>query len=170
MSVRQTGGKSGTETVRILPENKFCNRSMLVCIQGWGRGEPYGQILHPECKETVPFMGLAELCLGIGRMASSLENSRERAECHITEKRPGQTLYGSARQEILFVEVFARQHRSLQGRYRGRLTGGRHIYFRSALELMASVKQWGRKRKNNTRSLVQPAFLKGIVPTGVKNR
>lgn len=141
--------------------DEFSGKSMLVCIQGWERGEPFGVIAHPECKETVPFKSLAELCLGIEQMAGSLETLQIRAECHFPEGRYRQQLHGRKMQEIIILELFAKQHKSLQGRIRGRLTGGRYVYFRSALELLAFLGNCRRNSKNNTQDLARPPFLAG---------
>ena len=141
MFVEQKDRKDKTGTTGILPGQGFSSKNMLICIQGWDGEEPYGIAVHPGCKKTVPFQGLAELCLAIDGIASFLEILQESAEECFPKGRLGLPLYGKKVQEIFLLELFARQHKSLQGRFRGRLTGGKHIYFRSALELMAFMKE-----------------------------
>lgn len=159
--MEQKIGKTGTESKRFLPGDGFSGRSMLVCIQGWRRGEPFGVIAHPECKGTEPFKSLAGLCLGIGRMACSLEALQKRARCRFPEERPRLRLHGRKIQEVMVLELFARQHGSLQGRIRGRVTGGRHVYFCSALELQAFLRDCGGSSKSNAQGLARPSFMAG---------
>lgn len=139
--VEQRDRKGKTGMTGGLPGRGFSNKSMLICIQGWKGGEPYGIAAHPDCEKAVPFQGLAELCLAIDGIASFPEMLPESTKGCFPKGWLGLQLYGKKVQEILLLELFARQHKSLQGRFRGRSTGGKHIYFRSALELMTFMKE-----------------------------
>ena len=79
--VEQRDRKGKTGMTGGLPGRGFSNKSMLICIQRWKGGEPYGIAAHPDCEKSVPFQGLAELCLAIDGIASFPERRCRKSSC-----------------------------------------------------------------------------------------
>lgn len=136
---------------------------MLIRIRGTDRGELHGDIIQYYLQEPVPFQNIRELIFRIDGVSRLLRPAPEE-EFHSLKRRGNQdkrqvlqmpescgrlatldSLRGEeffhrfpavGVQEMICLELIGRQHMSLQGRIRGGLTGGKDIYFRSALELM----------------------------------
>lgn len=152
---------------------EICSRVMLVRILGTDREEPYGDIVHPNLRQPVPYQSLAQLSISIDRIARYLKLTDGRNTFHPSEYLfgedtvlpeeyrgtipEGQWSEGACQeperkkmQEIVSVEVIGGNHRSLQGRIQGRLTGGRYRYFCSVLDLMYLFMGMQQKKKKLT--------------------
>ncbi len=151
---------------------EICSRVMLVRILGTDR-ELYGDIVHPNLRQPVPYQSLAQLSISIDRIARYLKLTDGRNTFHPSEYLfgedtvlpeeyrgtipEGQWSEGACQeperkkmQEIVSVEVIGGNHRSLQGRIQGRLTGGRYRYFCSVLDLMYLFMGMQQKKKKLT--------------------
>ena len=152
---------------------EICSRVMLVRILGTDREELYGDIVHPNLRQPVPYQSLAQLSISIDRIARYLKLTDGRNTFHPSEYLfgedtvlpeeyrgtipEGQWSEGACQeperkkiQEIVSVEVIGGNHRSLQGRIQGRLTGGRYRYFCSVLDLMYLFMGMQQKKKKLT--------------------
>lgn len=134
---------------------------ILVCIHGSGNRGIYGKIVNFYLKEPVAFAGSADLILKMDLICDQLEETgvetdkpflncemkqrfrRKHCGClnvsaeYLLNRQSGLT-YPEAMQakELLTVSIDFRRNFSMQGRVRGRLTEGRYVCFRSALELL----------------------------------
>lgn len=129
---------------------------LIILIQGMKEGELYGYLVHSHMQKLSPFKNMQELMFaidGVGREkpfptlkdiedaktenlkiseAEDLDLSGERK----TEGRPYGGLSRLKPREFFHLSLIGRYHGSFQGSIRGSLTGGRYVYFQSALELM----------------------------------
>ena len=131
--------------------------AMLIRIFGKKDQEPYGDIVHYHLKKPVPYQGAAELVLRIDAISRGF-NLPASESTFRSVRRPrdetGNVLPGEYWQEetasektgdtspppkvrdTIYLQVFGRQHTSIQGRIWGKATRKRYVSFRSALELI----------------------------------
>lgn len=136
---------------------------MLVLVQGSRDRELYGSVVHMALQEPVPYGNIRELLLTldtIGRqlgLSPSKEGFRtlgggsggefcrtepewnRNGEEYDEESRFWSQIRAQKPREFFQLHLAGMQNSSLQGSVRGRLTKGRHVYFRSALELMSML-------------------------------
>lgn len=144
-----------------VPGKETYDTSFLIGLQGKNEAGVYGSVMHVNLQKPVPFSSTAELIFRIeeiSRFLRLLERDREfrslqgendakafrlPAEyCKIVplyqvmEHGLSREFYKTASKEKIYLHLIGRQNMSLQGRIKGRQTGGEFVYFRSALELM----------------------------------
>lgn len=135
--------------------------TMVVSICKIQEGGLYGHILHGRLKLPVPYRGTCDLVLKADAISKQFRPCGSDGEYRCL--RDGLT--GAAAilppeyreempeglwknhscdaefcqlgtKEAFCLQILERQNYSLQGRLRGRLTGGKYVYFRSGMELM----------------------------------
>lgn len=141
--------------------------AMLICIHGEKEGEIYGNILNCYLKSPVAFQNLGDLILKLDEMCNWLrtpqysmeprflnkeiekkywervdmkkfEQIKSEFKCLNTSQIFSQVVKA---QKTLLVKIEFRLQASLQGHVIGKITKGRYIGFRSALELMRMIKE-----------------------------
>lgn len=161
-----------TETGRYAPTQGGSQVSVfLICIRN-KQGDLRGTILNYYVEEPVEFVGILDLGLKLDRLCSKLHRpmatteprflshsmkqayeNREAMEWKISgtdgslqkNKEKWMSL-GASAYEILAIEIHQRQFSSMQGRIRGKCSGGIFVSFRSALELMRMLHEYERMR------------------------
>lgn len=153
--------KEKTRQRASVPGTEGYDTSFLIGLQGRNEAGLYGSIMHVNLQKPVPFSGAGELIFRIeeiSRFLNLLERDREFRSLRggtaakafglpeeyckpvplhqIMEHGLSREFYKVASREKLYLQLIGRQHMSLQGRIKGRPTGGEYVYFRSALELM----------------------------------
>lgn len=155
----QAGCKKMVTTARI--------STMLVCIHGKKGEDLFGEILNCYMEKPVPFSSLGDLILKMDEMCNWIgtphptteprfinkqmekqynkrmegkNNIPMRAKIQLMESSLLITKAVKAR-ETLMVKIEYRQFSSLQGRVLGKMTAGKYIGFRSALELMRMIRE-----------------------------
>lgn len=136
---------------------------MLIRIRGTDGGEPYGDLIQYSLQEPMPFRNTKELVFRIAEVGRLLrpEEGEEfrtlrggRGREHPGKRRglSGRSMFETEEdiylrfpsagvKEQLCLKLVGRHNMSLQGRIRGRLTKGRPVSFRSAMELMAMLSE-----------------------------
>lgn len=154
------------EAMKRIEELVVSDRSstMLVCVQGTEEGELCGGIYSCYLKDPIWFRGVGDLVLKLDEMCNwvgmplattdprflNLEMERRYREAssqHPQADRSNLTYtmdqipfkQALKAREVLIVYVKYRQFSSLQGSIRGKITKGKVVNFRSALELMRMV-------------------------------
>lgn len=136
--------------------------TMLVCIHGRKEGALYGEILNCYMEYPVPFKNEGELILRIDEMCDwigtphpsteprflndamekeFMEQRKLKSNVPIKAKVRFQdssslVSYSVKARATLLITVEYRLHSSLQGRVQGKMTNGKAVGFRSAMELM----------------------------------
>lgn len=140
----------------------YRSADLLVLIQGSRGQELYGSVAHEALQAPVPYGNIRELLLildAIGRelgLSPSQEGFRtlngkedsglgsakpdwRTVDGEDEENRFWSQIYAQRPREFFQLRLMGMQNNSLQGSVRGRLTEGRYVYFRSALELMSML-------------------------------
>lgn len=135
--------------------------SILACIHGADNGGIYGKLVNFYLREPVEFAGVGELVLKADLICDWLDGQEQKIEGPFLNNEmkrkfrkkynedakvsvdcllnwQGNPAYSEAThaKEVLIISIDFRRNFSMQGRVRGRLTGGRYVCFRSALELL----------------------------------
>jgi len=135
--------------------------TVLVSISEIREGGLYGHILHGSLKAPVPYQGTCDLVLKLDAVSRRFgpagpaweyrflrdglagKEGLLPAECReeVPEDRRmksgwGSEFYHLGTKETLYLQIAGRQNYTLQGRIRGKLTGGNYVCFRSGMELM----------------------------------
>ena len=154
------------EAMKRIEELVVSDRSstMLVCVQGTEEGELCGEIYSCYLKDPIWFRGVGDLVLKLDEMCNwvgmphattdprflNLETERlyREASSHHPQADRSNLTYTMDQipfkqalkaREVLIVYVKYRQFSSLQGSIRGKITKGKVVNFRSALELMRMI-------------------------------
>lgn len=111
--------------------------SMLVQVRGKRDQIIYGEIWSAFAKHPISFEG-------VGDMVVKMEEIYDLAEEYPAREIP-RLLNGemdlSGTKALMVVDIRSRDNYSMQGTARGPSTGGRYVYFHSALELMRMIRQ-----------------------------
>lgn len=125
--------------------------SMMIVIQGRREKDPYGKIVNFYLEDPENFRNAGELVMKMDEICGRLEcegcrkeaqwdgEADERIRKTLDAGRRGENSRAGAAGELLIVEIEHRNHASLQGRVRGKLTGWKYVSFKSGLELMRMV-------------------------------
>ena len=150
----------------------------LICIKN-KQGELSGDIVNFYLKEPVAFTGILDLGLKIDTLCAKFQRpmatteprfltaymkrayeKRELDKEHIPMKyctkiqnMDSFMALGISACETLIIEIHQRQFSSMQGRIKGKCSGGNGVSFRSALELMRMLREYEytRNEKNKNR-------------------
>ena len=150
----------------------------LICIKN-KQGELSGNIINFYLKEPVEFTGILDLGLKIDTLCARLHRPMATTEprfldAHMKEAYEKRELdrehiplkcctkiqnmdsfmaLGISACETLIIEIHQRQFSSMQGRIKGKCSGGNGVSFRSALELMRMLREYEymRNEKNKNR-------------------
>ena len=130
----------------------------LICIKN-KQGELSGDIVNFYLKEPVAFTGILDLGLKIDTLCAKFQRPMATTEPRFLtaymkrayEKR--ELALGISACETLIIEIHQRQFSSMQGRIKGKCSGGNGVSFRSALELMRMLREYEymRNEKNKNR-------------------
>lgn len=125
---------------------KHRSLDLLVLVQGVKAGELYGGIACSHLPEPVPFGNIRELILQIDRLGRQMTTLSREGRFHNQEEDLIQKdseerakTYTFKPRDFFHLNLIGMEHDSLQGWIRGQVTKGKHVCFRSALELMAML-------------------------------
>ena len=149
----------------------------LICIKN-KQGELSGNIINFYLKEPVEFTGILDLGLKIDTLCARLHRPMATTEprfldAHMKEAYEKRELYkehipmkyctkiqnmdsfmalGISACETLIIEIHQRQFSSMQGRIKGKCSGGNGVSFRSALELMRMLREYEYMRNEKNKN------------------
>lgn len=138
---------------------------MLVCMDGYRGGLPYGEIVNCSLKKEIRFNGIDNLVLAIDELCDRVGTPPRTTEPrflyqanaeqyrNLSQKRFARSKlekrkavewmipYMVRAKDVIVVEVMYRQNSSMQGRILCVKGGAQHVFFRSALELMRMLEE-----------------------------
>ena len=155
-----------------------CMSVFLICIKN-RCGELSGNIVNFYLKEPVAFCGILDMALKIDILCTRLSRPMATTEMRFLDEHMRKTyekqmlnqVYAPLKTcsdiqemdkfmslaakayETLVIEIHQRQFSSMQGRIKGKCSGGNGVSFRSALELMRMLREYEymRNEKNKNR-------------------